>query len=429
MSITGVDVSKLRSDSNTVYTNVMMTSTEKLQSPTSVFISYIDNVYQMAGINKSTYFIKDMSLIRYALVSAGTHVYTFSVNFSNNPNSSSQQSVVQGPPGPQGPIGQRGPKGETGPIGPQGKPGPVGGIGSQGQRGEIGPQGPPGPRGQQGPKGETGPQGPAGDINSLIIDGDVTGPYNTTSVVKIRGIDVDSALPTTGDSIIFDGTKFTYGVSTQVAFDIVSVSHNIQSSGSDPMLSNNYRETGESVQSIQVSVSYTTAPTSAYVTDPFTGSQIQILSPFTSVIIPGPVVIGSGSQSSHTVTVTAVKGPTTKSKSFTLYSANKIYYGSSVVPTLVDEAFITGLGKFYIDTNRVNTPIDNSGPGISYNNQLSQYMWFAMPSSYGTPVFYVGGIQGGFLSVGNVSVYGVQYGVYKSDNIIPGSVNVELRQS
>ena len=82
-----------------------------------------------------------------------------------------------GPPGPQGPAGERGepgpqgPKGDTGETGPQGATGPQG---PAGERGEVGPQGPKGdtgaqglqgPQGEQGPtgaKGDAGPQGPQG---------------------------------------------------------------------------------------------------------------------------------------------------------------------------------------------------------------------------------------------------------------------------
>ena len=73
--------------------------------------------------------------------------------------STEEQTVIQGPPGPQGPQGEAGPQGppgsqgEPGPQGPQGKPGPQG---PQGPQGETGPQGPPGPQGPQGPAGPAG---------------------------------------------------------------------------------------------------------------------------------------------------------------------------------------------------------------------------------------------------------------------------------
>lgn len=61
-----------------------------------------------------------------------------------------------GPPGPQGPAGERG---EVGPQGPKGDTGAQGLQGPKGDRGEQGSQGPQGPKGET---GDTGPQGPQG---------------------------------------------------------------------------------------------------------------------------------------------------------------------------------------------------------------------------------------------------------------------------
>lgn len=62
-----------------------------------------------------------------------------------------------GPPGPQGPAGERG---EVGPQGPKGDTGAQGLQGPKGDRGEQGSQGPQGPKGET---GDTGPQGPQGE--------------------------------------------------------------------------------------------------------------------------------------------------------------------------------------------------------------------------------------------------------------------------
>lgn len=66
---------------------------------------------------------------------------------------------IQGPQGPQGPIGPQGPKGDPGPQGVKGDPGKKGEQGAQGLKGDTGPQGEQGPVGPKGEQGDTGARG------------------------------------------------------------------------------------------------------------------------------------------------------------------------------------------------------------------------------------------------------------------------------
>lgn len=66
---------------------------------------------------------------------------------------------IQGPQGPQGPIGPQGPKGDPGPQGVKGDPGEKGEQGVQGLKGDTGPQGKQGPVGPKGEQGDTGARG------------------------------------------------------------------------------------------------------------------------------------------------------------------------------------------------------------------------------------------------------------------------------
>ena len=63
---------------------------------------------------------------------------------------------IQGPQGPQGPVGPQGPKGDPGPQGIKGDPGEKG---EQGLKGDTGPQGEQGPVGSKGEQGDTGARG------------------------------------------------------------------------------------------------------------------------------------------------------------------------------------------------------------------------------------------------------------------------------
>lgn len=66
---------------------------------------------------------------------------------------------IQGPQGPQGPVGPQGPKGDPGPQGVKGDPGEKGEQGVQGAKGDTGPQGEQGPVGPKGEQGDTGARG------------------------------------------------------------------------------------------------------------------------------------------------------------------------------------------------------------------------------------------------------------------------------
>lgn len=60
-----------------------------------------------------------------------------------------------------------------------------------------------------------------------------------------------------------------------------------------------------------------------------------------------------------------------------------------------------------------------------------QYVWYALPSRYGTPVFNVGGFDGGFAKVStldfmNLSGYTEEYTVYRSDNSNIGKKTVKV---
>lgn len=60
-----------------------------------------------------------------------------------------------------------------------------------------------------------------------------------------------------------------------------------------------------------------------------------------------------------------------------------------------------------------------------------QYIWYAIPSRYGTPSFNVGGFDGGFSKVSTVSYtnpsgYTENYDVYRSDNANLGKKTVKV---
>lgn len=122
-----------------------------------------------------------------------------------------------------------------------------------------------------------------------------------------------------------------------------------------------------------------------------------------------------------TLEVTDEKGKTVQGKT-TISFYNGIYYGVSDIPAKLDSTFIRSLSRS-LQANRTKT--------FSIDSGADQYVWYALPSRYGTPVFNVGGFDGGFakvnaLSFMNLSGYTEEYVVYRSDNSNIGKKTVKV---
>ena len=122
-----------------------------------------------------------------------------------------------------------------------------------------------------------------------------------------------------------------------------------------------------------------------------------------------------------TLAVTDEKNKTVQKKSSIAFY-NGIYYGSAIIPTKLDSVFVRGLNKS-LQKNQVKTFTVNSG--------VNQYVWYALPTRYGEPVFNVGGFDGGFTKISeirfeNSSAYTEKYAVYRSDNSNLGKKTVKV---
>lgn len=122
-----------------------------------------------------------------------------------------------------------------------------------------------------------------------------------------------------------------------------------------------------------------------------------------------------------TLAVTDEKNKTVQKKSSIVFY-NGIYYGCAIIPTKLDSVFVRGLNKS-LQKDQVKTFTVNSG--------VNQYVWYAFPSRYGTPVFNVGGFDGGFtkaasISFTNASGYTEEYAVYRSDNSNLGTKTIKV---
>lgn len=109
--------------------------------------------------------------------------------------------------------------------------------------------------------------------------------------------------------------------------------------------------------------------------------------------------------------VTDEKGKTAQKNTSVVFQ-NGVYYGVSEIPEEVNNTFILSLSRS-LQGSRTKT--------FSTTSTEDQYIWYAFPSRYGTPVFSVGGFDGGFtkaasISFTNASGYTEEYAVYRSDN-------------
>lgn len=113
----------------------------------------------------------------------------------------------------------------------------------------------------------------------------------------------------------------------------------------------------------------------------------------------------------YTLTTTDENG-TTSQKTLSINFYNGIFTGDSVIPGAIDSSFIRSLSKKLQASRATTWTIGATG---------TQYNWFACRTALGTPVFTVGGFDGGFttpttVSFTNGSGYTEDYYVFRSVN-------------
>ena len=101
---------------------------------------------------------------------------------------------------------------------------------------------------------------------------------------------------------------------------------------------------------------------------------------------------------------------------------NGVYYGVSEVPEAIDSEFILGLTKV-LSGGKISSFTVNAGVG--------EYIWYAVPSRFGSCNFNVGGFYGGFdlvaeIDFSNASGYTERYNIYRSANAGLGNTTVEV---
>ena len=109
-------------------------------------------------------------------------------------------------------------------------------------------------------------------------------------------------------------------------------------------------------------------------------------------------------------------------KSTSVSFVNGVYYGAINGGTTIDNAVILGLTR-KLQSSKTLAFTTTAGDG--------QYIIYALPASYGTPSFNVGGFDGGFnlnttFDFTNASGYTESYNVWLSDNVGLGETTVKV---
>ncbi len=385
-----IDAIKIRQDTDTIYANVVLSCDNTTQSPINLLISSLGQVTSKLSI-PNTHYVRDVSLVKKSVISSLQTAYTYIVSFSDvRYDVKTKFQGDAGPPGPSGPPGQRGMKGDTGLSGPSG------------------PSGPAGPRGPVGPSGPTGQTGPAG---FTTLSGDVTGTNNASIVSKINGVSLPSTQPLNNQTLVYNGSSWSYGSSSRIS--IKSFSFNNQSQ-SVPMIDNRFIPYNDQLINPSFSMSYIGNPASVSINDGSTQHAVQ--SPYTSSVIANqysrPVT------NEMTFTLSASDGSSTDTSVVQIEWVKKVLYGSAPIPSSYDNAFISSFSQYYL-----NIGFGSNGEQFEINVLTGEYAYILVPyvPSGNAKMIYCGGVDGGFTMVQTI---GVSYDVWRSNNKSLGKIHV-----
>lgn len=114
----------------------------------------------------------------------------------------------------------------------------------------------------------------------------------------------------------------------------------------------------------------------------------------------------------------------TATKSITFSFLYPKYYGAVVEPDVYDNDFILNLSGYKLASSRNGT--------FNVNADTNEYIYFCIPIKWGTPIFNVGGIDGGFFKVAEInftnnSGHTEPYSIWRSDNLSLGSQSVTVK--
>lgn len=211
------------------------------------------------------------------------------------------------------------------------------------------------------------------DDNAVVTwNGTVWVSGGSGNALQFRGVNLDATAPTTDYQVYSYVSSSNTFVITSLTLDMIGPAFAISVSGGTTV------EVGATITSQSLSVSYTGTPNAPVTLTDTEGSPVtNLTTPFTSVV--SPLVIAKTANNS---TVTYTIHANSKTATTTTAWRPRVYYGSAV-PGAHDEAFIEALASSALASSRNRT--------IAVSATAGQRAYYAIPSSYGTPVFTIGG--------------------------------------
>ena len=124
----------------------------------------------------------------------------------------------------------------------------------------------------------------------------------------------------------------------------------------------------------------------------------------------------------YTLSVTDARAHTA-TRNVTIPFYWRVHWGTSASTTGLDSSFVLGLSNSTLSNTRTRT--------INVMAATGEYIYYAIPTSYGTPIFNVGGFDGGFSAVASfthTNQYNqtVPFTLYRSDNSGLGTQTVKI---
>lgn len=124
----------------------------------------------------------------------------------------------------------------------------------------------------------------------------------------------------------------------------------------------------------------------------------------------------------YTLSVTDARAHTA-TRSVTIPFYWRVHWGTSSSTSELDSSFVLGLSNSALSSTRTRT--------INVVAATGEYIYYAIPTSYGTPTFNVGGFDGGFSVVASfthTNQYNqtVPFTIYRSDNSGLGTQTVKI---
>jgi hypothetical protein len=181
-------------------------------------------------------------------------------------------------------------------------------------------------------------------------------------------------------------------------------------------------EVGATISSPSFSASYSEAPSSASIVDDQGNPVLDVSLTPTSFVYPHSYA-RTGNNAAVTWALTATLVTEISSRSVSTVWRPQLYYGIGAAGGS-DEAFIKALANQPLAASRDITFTVAPGAG--------QFIYYAAPTSYGSPTFFVGSFEGGFDFIGTIAVTNVHgvtenYDLWRSHNPNLGSTTVEVQ--